>query len=116
MLFKSHIEWHKLAESAEEIPWHDNGLCVMEIAGKKVTLVLYMEKVYAVAYKCPHAGGIMSEGRIDAAGNIVCPLHRYKFNVQNGRNSSGEGYFLKIFPIEIKPDGLYIGFEEKKWF
>jgi nitrite reductase/ring-hydroxylating ferredoxin subunit len=48
-------------------------------------------------------------------GNIVCPLHRYKFSLVNGRNVSGEGYYLKTYPVEQREDGLYIGFE-KSWF
>jgi 3-phenylpropionate/trans-cinnamate dioxygenase ferredoxin subunit len=58
----------------------------------------------------------MANGFIDALGNIVCPLHRYKFSLQNGRNVSGEGYFLKLFPVEIRPDGVFIGLEENKLF
>jgi len=70
----------------------------------------------ACAQKCPHAGGMMAEGHLDALGNIVCPLHRYKFNLQNGRNVSGEGYFLKTFRVEIRKEGVFVGFEENKLF
>jgi 3-phenylpropionate/trans-cinnamate dioxygenase ferredoxin subunit len=53
---------------------------------------------------------------LDVTGNVVCPLHRYKFNVQNGRNTSGEGYYLKTYLVEERNDGVYIGFEEKVSF
>ena len=46
---------------------------------------------------------------MDALGNIVCPLHRYKFSIKNGRNTSGEGYFLKTFAIEVREDGIFVG-------
>jgi len=55
---------------------------------------------------------MMAYGYIDALGNIVCPLHRYKYSLQNGRNVSGEGYFLKHWPIELNEDGVYIGLED----
>jgi 3-phenylpropionate/trans-cinnamate dioxygenase ferredoxin subunit len=58
----------------------------------------------------------MADGWLDPMGNIVCPLHRYRFDVSNGRNVSGEGYYLKTYPVEQRPDGLYVGFEEKSWF
>jgi hypothetical protein len=29
--------------------------------------------------------------------------------MENGRNTSGEGYYLKTYPIEIREDGIYIG-------
>ena len=58
----------------------------------------------------------MADGTLDAVGNVVCPVHRYKFSLQNGRNSSGEGYYLTTYPLEQREDGLYIGFEEKGLF
>ena len=56
----------------------------------------------------------MSEGYIDSAGNIVCPLHGYKFNLQNGRNITGEGYFLKLFPVEICASVVFVGILKNK--
>ena len=56
------------------------------------------------------ASGIMADGFIDAAGMVVCPLHRYRFSLQNGRNTSGEGYYLKTYPTQMKEDGLYVAF------
>jgi 3-phenylpropionate/trans-cinnamate dioxygenase ferredoxin subunit len=55
---------------------------------------------------------MLAEGFIDALGNIVCPLHRYKYNMENGRNVSGEGYYLKHWPVQIKEDGIFVGVEE----
>ena len=106
-IFFSGNKWYKVAESVSEIQWQDNNLAVIEVDGKKITLAKHIE-LYAVAYKCPHAGAIMADGYIDGMGNIVCPLHRYKFSLQKGRNVSGEGYYLKTFPIEIREDGIYV--------
>lgn len=115
-MFFSHKKWYKLAGSPAEIVWQQNGMCIVEVAGKKITLAKYKDLIYAVAHKCPHASGIMADGSIDAIGNIICPLHRYKFNLINGRNSSGEGYFLKNYKTELREDGLFIEIEEKKLF
>jgi nitrite reductase/ring-hydroxylating ferredoxin subunit len=112
----SKITWYKIAETLQELPFNESGLLDMEVNGKRITVARVNDKVAACAYKCPHAGGILSGGFIDAAGNIVCPLHRYKFSLQNGRNVSGEGYYLKTFGAEIREDGVYIGFEEKGLF
>jgi 3-phenylpropionate/trans-cinnamate dioxygenase ferredoxin subunit len=106
-------KWVKLAENKAMIDWQENNMCVVELDGKKLTIASREEHLFAFAHKCPHAGGIMAEGCLDAAGNAVCPLHRYKFNISNGRNTSGEGYFLKIYLVECRPDGVFIGFEEK---
>ena len=79
---------------------------------KKSALENSKMSIFAFASKCPHAGGILADGYIDATGNIVCPQHRYKYNLKNGFNVSGEGYYLKNWPVEIRDDGVYIGFEE----
>ncbi|HWB24049.1 MAG TPA: Rieske 2Fe-2S domain-containing protein [Chitinophagaceae bacterium] len=108
--------WHKIAEHTEELHFNSDGLAVAEADGKKITLAKVGGNIKACAHKCPHAGGILADGFVDAAGNIVCPLHRYKFSLQNGRNSSGEGFYLKTYPIEVREDGVYVGFEEKRLF
>jgi nitrite reductase/ring-hydroxylating ferredoxin subunit len=109
-------QWHKIADTIDDINFATNGMVEIEIKGKKVCVALQNENVLACAAKCPHAGGRMSDGYLDALGNIVCPLHRYKFSLANGRNVSGEGYFLKNYPIEIRTNGIFIGFEESGMF
>ena len=112
----SKLHWHKIAESAAEISFSPGGLAEITVAGKTICLALKDNTIHACTQKCPHAGGILSEGYLDAAGNIVCPLHRYKFNIENGRNISGEGYFLKMYPVEIRSDGVFVGFTEGGFF
>ena len=60
---------------------------------------------------CPHAGGLMDKGYVDAAGNVVCPLHQYKFSLKNGLDTSGDGYRLKTYPVEMRDGKLFIGME-----
>jgi nitrite reductase/ring-hydroxylating ferredoxin subunit len=109
-------KWYKIADTTEEIIFSNDGLAEVEVNGKKVCIALKNEALFACAAKCPHAGGNMSNGHIDALGNIVCPLHRYKFSLENGRNVSGEGYFLKNYPLELRANGIFIGFEETSMF
>lgn len=113
---KEKYSWHKIAVSAAEIDFSTNGITTVDVNGKKVCLAMHNGTINACAHKCPHAGGILSDGHIDALGNIVCPLHRYKFNIQNGRNTSGEGYYLKTFPVQVRPDGVFIGFADNNLF
>jgi nitrite reductase/ring-hydroxylating ferredoxin subunit len=116
MAAEKKYSWHKIAESAEELPWQENQLCELHVKGKTICLAKNNSGVFACAHKCPHAGGHLSDGFVDALGNVVCPLHRYKFSLANGRNTSGEGYYLKTYPIEMRADGIYIGLEENSFF
>lgn len=100
--------WHKIAASENELAFAKNDIAVIEVNDKKLCVGRYNDQLFAFAYTCPHASGIMADGYIDVLGNIVCPVHRYKFNLQNGRNTSGEGYYLKRWPVEIREDGIYV--------
>ncbi len=105
-------KWHLVAESESELAFATNGIAVVEVKGKKVCIAKHQEEWFGFAFKCPHAGGIMADGYIDAVGNVVCPLHRYKFSIRNGRNTSGEGYYLKTFPVNTTEEGIFLGLEE----
>lgn len=111
MTEKKH-SWHKIAGHINELDFATNNIAVLEIKGKKICIGKFKELLFAFAYQCPHAGGLLADGYIDALGNVVCPLHRYKYSLQNGRNISGEGYYLKHWPVEFRDDGVYVGMEE----
>lgn len=108
--------WHRVADHLNEISFAPNNIAVAELKGKKICLGRFGDRVFAFAWKCPHAGGIMADGHIDALGQVVCPLHRYKFSLENGRNTSGEGYYLKHWPVELREDGVFVGVEESGSF
>ncbi len=106
------IKWHKAADSINNIAWQGNQMAIVQVSGKTITLALINNQVFACAHKCPHASGILADGLIDSSNNIVCPLHRYKFNLFNGCNTSGEGYYLKVFAVEEREAGIFVRFEE----
>jgi nitrite reductase/ring-hydroxylating ferredoxin subunit len=107
------LTWHKIADHINELDFAPNNIAVVEIKGKKICIGRHQDKAFAFAYKCPHAGGFLSDGHIDALGNVVCPLHRYKYDMKNGRNTSGEGYYLKNWPVELRDDGVFVGMEKE---
>lgn len=107
--------WHRIAAIGDPLVTAQE-IIVLEIQGKKICCTHYDGQLYAFAYKCPHASGIMADGFIDDSGNIVCPLHRYRFNIKNGYNSSGEGFYLKTYPVEQREDGVYVGVEKSSLF
>ncbi len=107
-------KWHKVAESKEELFSSGRVLQEVIVGQKTICIGIYQDRLFGCAHKCPHAGGRMAAGWLDAMGNIVCPLHRYRFNTSNGRNVSGEGYYLKTYPVETREEGVFIGLEENK--
>ena len=101
-----------MADVSSELSFGANNIAVVEVKGKKICLVSFQDRLYGFAYKCPHASGIMADVYLDAVGNVVCPVHRYKFSLANGRNTSGEGFYLKTYPVEVSGEGVFVGMEE----
>ena len=106
------IEWIKIADAVEELNFNNNNITEVEAGGKRICIARHNNGLFALAYKCPHAGGYFADGYIDAVGNVVCPVHRYKFCMKNGRNVSGEGYYLKHWPVEMRENGVFVGLEK----
>jgi 3-phenylpropionate/trans-cinnamate dioxygenase ferredoxin subunit len=110
------MHWVLVTDAPLSLDWPDNQLLDLEVDSKKITLAKFKEDYFAFAQKCPHASGRMAQGYINPLGQVVCPLHRYAFDMKNGRNTTGEGYFLKTYPVELRPHGLFIGFKPNSFF
>lgn len=104
------LEWHLLAMHPNELNFNEENLAEVKIAGKHLCIANVNGKLFACPVKCPHAAASLVGGYVNVQGDIVCPLHRYKFNLISGKNTTGEGYYLKTYPIEEREDGWYIGF------
>ena len=82
----------------------------VQVTGKRVGLLKNKAGIiYAFSVLCPHSGAPLCEGWLDARGHIVCPLHKYKFDPKNGYNSTGEGYKLRTYMVEVREDIIFIG-------
>ncbi|MEO6135686.1 MAG: Rieske 2Fe-2S domain-containing protein [Ginsengibacter sp.] len=102
-------DWFRIDGASEEIKFGSNGLVKIIVEDKEICLVKTTNGIRACSNKCPHAGGKMAEGKIDSHQNIVCCVHNYHFNLEHGRDTLGEGYFLKIYPIRENEEGIFIG-------
>lgn len=103
------MTFYKLPANLE---FPDSGVLELSIVGKSFCLGRKGAETFAFAQNCPHSGAPFCTGWIDVRGHLICPLHKYRFDMRNGYNVSGEGYRLKRFPLEQREDGLYIGLED----
>ena len=113
------IKWYKFAEKETDIQWTPGGVAEVEAGGNKLCVARFNGQWYGFGHICPHAGAPMADGYVDGACHVVCPVHKLKFHLSNGRDTNGEGYKLKTYPVEVRPEGLFIGVEEGglfKWF
>lgn len=117
MFYKTILVWHKLFDSvaAANDAIALNKAQAYTIAEKNICIVRNAEGYFAVANKCPHNGFALSKGYCSDDLAIVCPLHRYRFDLKTGRSKNGGAYYVEIYPTEVRTDGVYVGIKEKKW-
>jgi nitrite reductase/ring-hydroxylating ferredoxin subunit len=107
-------KWYKLGEPGEFIV--AEGLIMsLVIGGKKMCITQHQGSYYAFQPNCPHAGASFEHGWLTEDNCLVCPLHRFRFDVSNGCNISGEGFYLITYPIDIAESGIWIGVPEQAW-
>ncbi len=86
----------------------------LSVRGKDICIVHGLDGFYGVQEKCPHNGYPLSRGNCSDENSIVCPMHRYHFDLKTGRAKSGIGETLLTYPIKIDDTGVYLGFKIKK--
>ena len=92
-----------------------NTFITFHLKGEKICLTRTDKGFYAVQDSCPHNGASLSKGFCSKQNEIVCPLHRYSFDLESGKATSGGAYTLKTYPIQQKADGVYLGIKAKWW-
>lgn len=73
-----------------------------------ICVTKHEEVLYSFKDKCPHAGASFFKGSCEQ-GKVVCPLHRFGFDLKTGR---GHGLYLENYPILMHENQYLIGFEK----
>lgn len=112
------IRWVKVFESATAlenfVPHLRTNTIVFD--GRKVLIARTSKGFFAMQDRCPHNGASLSMGKcIDEHNSIVCPLHRYHFNLETGRAMSGGADAGRTYPIKITDEGVFLGIKEFSW-
>jgi nitrite reductase (NADH) small subunit len=77
----SRTEWIRVAY-CDDIPLREGREVV--IGHRSIAVFNLGEKFLAVDNRCPHRGGPLADG-IATGESVVCPLHGWKIDLQNGR-------------------------------
>ncbi|MEO8887488.1 MAG: Rieske (2Fe-2S) protein [Mucilaginibacter sp.] len=99
------MNWYKVGELTDH---NKPFIKKVKAGGKSVCLVGYEGRIYALSATCPHAGAELSGGWC-REGKIICPFHRYSYNLQTGKGDPGQHDYVDTYPVEIREDGVYVG-------
>lgn len=117
MLFKKRLTWYRIfpSESAAKQQVPAGRAATISVVGKKICIAHSKEGLFAVNDRCPHNGASLGRGYCSEENSIVCPLHRYHFDLRTGRARSGIADVVETYPLDIREDGVFIGLTERVW-
>jgi 3-phenylpropionate/trans-cinnamate dioxygenase ferredoxin subunit len=110
---ESHI-WH-LVEPQDAFPFLAGDppkQLEVEIAGRKLLLIRYKDRLWACDAICPHQDKPLKGSAIGGKGILICPWHRYFFDLQSGKGRNNE-LNLPVFPVKVSGKQILIGFERQ---
>jgi nitrite reductase/ring-hydroxylating ferredoxin subunit len=98
------MAWYKVAETSDlSTPF----LKKVTANGKTLCLVNADGKLFATSATCPHAGADLSKGWCEN-GKLICPFHRFAYDLETGKGNPGQNDFVYTYPVESRADGIYI--------
>jgi ferredoxin-nitrite reductase len=71
--------------------------------GEEVAVFKSNGQLYGIQNICPHEGGQLCNGWIEG-GEVVCPLHGYKFDLKSGACSTDPKLRVKVFRLVAQGD------------
>ena len=86
----------------------ENKIREVQLGDKKICIVRIGSDFFAFEALCPHRLASLSEGTVTRFGEVVCPLHHYRFDVKTGTLQSGDCRDLRFYFTEITSSGLVI--------
>lgn len=100
--------WHQVDPS--DVP--DEGrVRTVVVDGRSVALTRCGDRLGALENRCPHQGGPLGEGSIEK-GWLRCPWHGYDYDPVTGRPPEGFTDGVATYPVEERPDGLFVALPE----
>lgn len=77
------------------------GSRTIQVRGIEIAVFRLTEgSVLAVENKCPHKGGVLSEGMV-CGTSVHCPLHDWKIDLRSGRVHEPDEGCIATFETEI---------------
>jgi NAD(P)H-dependent nitrite reductase small subunit len=79
----------------------------LEVSGVRVAVFRQGGELVALAGRCPHSGGPLGHGWIEE-GEVVCPLHQWRFRLADGRCTTISGESVHKFRCEARGDLVWV--------
>jgi len=64
----------------------ENEMKIFNIRNIEFVVVNNNKEFHVVYNKCPHMGNSLGDGSFDDSGYLTCPLHKWQFNLETGKD------------------------------
>lgn len=96
--------WTPLTTTAECPP----GACRELVAGDRIVALFNVDgQFFALDGICPHQGGPLGKGRLQAC-IVTCPWHGWQFDVQTGQHQASRSIRHGAFPVKVEGDTVFV--------
>ncbi len=106
------MRWVRIFKSWEDtckaLP--ENDPYQLKIGDRKVTVVRRKNELFAFEPLCPHQHEPLFRGTVSPNGEIICPLHSYRYNLKTGRECEQRTADLETFPIKVDNE-VFLGID-----
>ncbi|MDE0107317.1 MAG: nitrite reductase large subunit NirB [Bryobacterales bacterium] len=105
------LEWVRIGRVAD---FPRNGGAAVKVGETQIAVFNLTDRGQwrACQNMCPHKNAfVLARGIAGSAGlspKVTCPLHKKPFSLDTGECLSGEPYALKVFPVRVAGDGVYL--------
>ena len=82
---------------------------LVTVRQRKIVLMRVGDSVYALQSACPHKGAPLEEGFLHSGRcEVICPWHRFRFELGTGASVTNPSLVAKTFPVEIRDGTIYV--------
>ena len=100
--------WRRVGEA--DVPAEGRVRSVV-VDGRSIAMSRCGGRLGALENRCPHQGGPLGEGSIEK-GLLRCPWHGYDYDPLTGLPPEGFADAVPGYPVEERPDGVYVALPE----
>lgn len=80
----------------------DGDIRKVESGSRSFAVVRNDGQVYALQNRCAHKGAPIGDGIVSAARNeIICPWHRFRFDLATGRCATNAEVVIRTVPVTV---------------
>ena len=97
-------DWHKACSISD---LQEGRGKTVEVAGRAIALFLLGGQVFAIDSRCTHAGAPLGSGWLDRE-KVVCPLHRWKFDIRTGHCHTNPSQPVQSYRAETREGEVWV--------